>query len=158
MVKLKNNGEEPLADEQEYKVGPGKPPKEHQFKPGQTGNPNGPPVRRTQLWVYLCKYMEMTDAEIDKLDKDGLTQSQQTALKMVEDAKNGKCSGADRLARYIIDRDEGKAVQTQVVDDKRGKRPTTREELEKALRRLDEISKRAEQAQKQVNQRVAMNG
>ena len=26
---------------EEYKVGPGRPPKEHQFKPGQSGNPKG---------------------------------------------------------------------------------------------------------------------
>ena len=25
----------------EYKVGPGRPPKEHRFKPGQSGNPKG---------------------------------------------------------------------------------------------------------------------
>jgi len=29
------------ASEQEYKVGPGHPPKEYQFKPGQSGNPKG---------------------------------------------------------------------------------------------------------------------
>jgi hypothetical protein len=29
------------TSEQEYKVGPGRPPKEHQFKPGQSGNPKG---------------------------------------------------------------------------------------------------------------------
>jgi len=29
------------ASEQEYKVGPGRPPKEYQFKPGQSGNPKG---------------------------------------------------------------------------------------------------------------------
>jgi hypothetical protein len=28
--------------EPEYKVGPGRPPKEYQFKPGQSGNPKGP--------------------------------------------------------------------------------------------------------------------
>jgi hypothetical protein len=27
--------------DQEYRVGPGRPPREHQFKPGQSGNPNG---------------------------------------------------------------------------------------------------------------------
>jgi hypothetical protein len=27
--------------EQEYKVGPGRPPKEYRFKPGQSGNPKG---------------------------------------------------------------------------------------------------------------------
>jgi hypothetical protein len=26
---------------EEYRVGPGRPPKEHQFKPGQSGNPKG---------------------------------------------------------------------------------------------------------------------
>ena len=29
------------AADQEYRVGPGRPPKEHQFKPGQSGNPEG---------------------------------------------------------------------------------------------------------------------
>jgi hypothetical protein len=29
------------ASDAEYKVGPGRPPREHQFKPGQSGNPKG---------------------------------------------------------------------------------------------------------------------
>jgi len=29
------------ASDADYKVGPGRPPKEHQFKPGQSGNPKG---------------------------------------------------------------------------------------------------------------------
>ena len=29
------------ASDAEYKVGPGRPPKEYQFKPGQSGNPKG---------------------------------------------------------------------------------------------------------------------
>ena len=29
------------ATDQEYRVGPGRPPREHQFKPGQSGNPKG---------------------------------------------------------------------------------------------------------------------
>ena len=29
------------TSEPAYKVGPGRPPKEHQFKPGQSGNPKG---------------------------------------------------------------------------------------------------------------------
>jgi len=44
-------------------VGPGRPPKEHQFKPGQSGNPEGPPKHRTHLWSYFCRYMAMTDAQ-----------------------------------------------------------------------------------------------
>jgi Family of unknown function (DUF5681) len=34
-------GSEPDASAEEYKVGPGRPPKEFQFKPGQSGNPKG---------------------------------------------------------------------------------------------------------------------
>jgi hypothetical protein len=34
-------------------------PKEAQFKPGQSGNPAGPPKRRTQLWTYFCRYMAL---------------------------------------------------------------------------------------------------
>src|SRR3954463_6863162 len=30
-----------LPAEETYKVGPGRPPKEHQFRPGQSGNPKG---------------------------------------------------------------------------------------------------------------------
>src|SRR5437868_7079255 len=31
----------PAASSEEYRVGPGRPPKEYQFKPGQSGNPKG---------------------------------------------------------------------------------------------------------------------
>jgi Family of unknown function (DUF5681) len=31
----------PTASAEEYKVGPGQPPREYQFKPGQSGNPKG---------------------------------------------------------------------------------------------------------------------
>jgi Family of unknown function (DUF5681) len=34
------------ASAEEYKVGPGRPPKEHQFKPGQSGNPKGAKRKR----------------------------------------------------------------------------------------------------------------
>jgi len=58
----------------------------------------------------------MTDAELKKLDRTKLTQSQQTALKVIENAREGK-QGFFKLVQYIIDRDEGKAVQRQEVTD-----------------------------------------
>lgn len=97
------------------KVGYKKPPKEHQFPPGESGNPNGPPKRRTQLWVWFCKYMEMNDAELKKLKPEKLTQAQQSALKLVENMKNGKDSGSERLARHVFDREEGKAVEHIII-------------------------------------------
>ena len=101
----------------EYKIGNKKPPKEHQFQPGQSGNPKGSPVRRTNLWVWFCKFMTLTDAELVKLDREKLTQAQQTALRLVENAKAGKYSGSERLARHVFDREEGKAIEHLVIEN-----------------------------------------
>lgn len=87
------------------------PPEEHQFLPGQSGNPKGPPKRRTQLWVYINQFLEMTDTEIERQDRATLTQAQQIALRIVETAKKGEGCGSERLARYCVDRDEGKATE-----------------------------------------------
>ena len=92
------------------------PPEDHQFKPGQSGNPAGPPRHRTQLWLWICKYMGMRDAEIRKLKRAEMTQAQQSALKLVRQAKAGKYCGSERLARYIVDREEGKATEHLVID------------------------------------------
>jgi len=100
-----------------YKVGPGCPPREYQFKPGQSGNPDGSPKHRTHLWCWLCRYMVMTPAELAKLDRKRLTAAQQTALKMTENAVKGKGCRVERLARYIIDREEGRAVERIVFGD-----------------------------------------
>lgn len=37
------------ADERSYQVGYGKPPKDSQFKPGQSGNPAGRPKRKPSI-------------------------------------------------------------------------------------------------------------
>jgi hypothetical protein len=57
------------AEQEKSQVGYKKPPKESQFKPGESGNPKGPPVHRTNLWVWFCKYMSLTDAKLAKLDR-----------------------------------------------------------------------------------------
>jgi hypothetical protein len=37
----------PAGDDGEFKVGPGRPPKEYQWKPGQSGNPKGAPSQKS---------------------------------------------------------------------------------------------------------------
>ena len=50
-------GSQPDALAEEYKVGPGRPPKEFQFKPGKSGNPKGakrkPPSATPDLKLLL---------------------------------------------------------------------------------------------------------
>lgn len=96
----------------ESNVGYKNPPKEHQFPPGQSGNPNGSPPATTQLWRYFCKYMNLTDNQLEKLKAKKLKQNQQAAIVLVENFKAGKFSGSGKLARYIIDREEGRALET----------------------------------------------
>ena len=120
-VGQESQGPEILAvrqgDDDGYKVGPGCPPKEHQFKPGESGNPDGPPRHRTNLWVWFTKYMAMTAEERTKIDRTKLTAAQETALKMVERAIKGKGCGFERLARYIVDREEGKAAEHIIIGE-----------------------------------------
>ena len=111
------------------------PPEEHQFKPGQSGNPAGPPKRRTQLWVYICTYMEMTDAELAKVDRETLTQAQKLALKLVERAAQGKGCDSERLARYCVDRDEGKASEHLIIDKDNDLSDDECEEIRAVLRK-----------------------
>ena len=118
MAKRKQKKGRKLAVRQgDYKVGDKKPPKEHQFQPGQSGNPNGSPKRRTNLWVWFCKYMALTDSELTKLELKEMTQAQQAALKLVENTKNGKNSGSENLARHVFDREEGKATEYLVIEN-----------------------------------------
>jgi len=100
----------------ESKVGYKNPPKEHQFPPGQSGNPNGPPVHRIHLWSWFCQFMLMTDAQLKRLVKKKMTQVQHTALRLVEDMKAGKYSGSNRLARHVFDREEGRPVEHLVIE------------------------------------------
>jgi hypothetical protein len=132
------NSAESLPAEQrenDYKVGPGNPPKEYQFRPGQSGNPDGPPKHRTNLWVWFTKYMNMTDAEIDGLEKTKLTQVQHVALNLVEKVKAGERVGSTTLARYIVDREEGKAAEHLILDNGADLSDTECEDIRELLRR-----------------------
>ena len=117
----------------DYEVGNAKPPKEHQFKPGESGNPKGPPKHRTNLWVWFCKYSNMTDAQLARLDRSKLTQAQQTALKIVEQGTSGAKPEWERMARYVVDREEGKAAEHLLIG---GESELTDEECEQLKGRI----------------------
>jgi hypothetical protein len=51
------------ADDTEYKVGPGRPPKEHQWPPGQSGNPKG---RKPKPRSILLDFKPLFDRALNK--------------------------------------------------------------------------------------------
>lgn len=105
-------------EDKDSKVGYKNPPREHCFKAGESGNPNGPPKHRMHLWTHLCRYANMNNAEFDKVKKmKDLTQAQQSAIKLVENMKEGKYSGSERLARHIFDREEGREIGIEAGEE-----------------------------------------
>jgi hypothetical protein len=59
----------------------------------------------------------MTDAEIAQVDQESMTQSEKAALKLVEDMAARRHTGAEGLAKYVIDREEGRAVEKLQVEE-----------------------------------------
>jgi Family of unknown function (DUF5681) len=66
---LNENNSRPSATESgvEYKVGPGRPPKEHQFKPGQSGNPKGAKRKQKAMALDLKAALEQALSKTIKL-------------------------------------------------------------------------------------------
>jgi Family of unknown function (DUF5681) len=66
---LNENNSRPTATESgvEYKVGPGRPPKEHQFKPGQSGNPKGAKCKPKAMALDLKAALEQALSKPIKL-------------------------------------------------------------------------------------------
>src|SRR5213080_1744635 len=62
-----NNGQKTVsataASAEEYNVGPGRPPREYQFKPGQSGNPKGAKPKPRSLLPDLKRLFEQALSE-----------------------------------------------------------------------------------------------
>src|SRR5258708_35104309 len=53
----------PATSAEEYKIGPGRPPKEYQFKPGKSGNPKGAKRKPPSLLPDLKRLFEQALSE-----------------------------------------------------------------------------------------------
>jgi hypothetical protein len=89
---------------QSEKVGRGHPPKVHQFKKGQSGNPGGRPKGS----VKISSCYERSLSRPYPNDPEGRTYAQVIADKTVELAAKGEIAAI----REVTDRLEGKAKQS----------------------------------------------
>lgn len=84
------------------------PPVEHQFKPGQSGNPNGRPKKLPRLDDLLSDIMGE--------EKDGITAAEAILKRLRQMATQGNIKAAEML----LDRSYGKARQPVELPGKDG--------------------------------------
>jgi len=121
----------------DYEVGYGRPPRQYQFRPGQSGNPSGCTHHKTHLWTYICEYFAMTRAELQRARwRKNLTMARIIALNMVDYLHQSPklTTNAAKLLRDMIERDEGKPAVRIYVDREDALSPDECDEIREALR------------------------
>lgn len=99
-----------IEENKSQEVGPGKPPVEHQFKPGQSGNPAGKKKGTKNLSTILRELVECEMDVIDPFTKktEKKKVSEILMLKLVKKGMNDEDLAS---IKEIFDRLEGKAAQ-----------------------------------------------
>ena len=117
-------------------VGPGRPPVEHQFQPGESGNPAGAPRARTNLWPRLCEFEGMSEAQVKTVQNDKTEPlARRTAAKHALQLFKKGIGGTGIIAtKAIWDRDEGKATEHVRYEREEALTPEECEEIRQQLR------------------------
>ncbi|HPD32161.1 MAG TPA: hypothetical protein PLL20_19380 [Phycisphaerae bacterium] len=99
-------------------VGYGKPPVEHQFAPGVSGNPAGTPPARANLWRHICKFLEAGEDEARRVqgDKSESLARRIAAKQALQLLKKGLVGVALQATMRMWDRDEGRPVAHVVME------------------------------------------
>lgn len=97
-------------DLQKYEVGYKRPPREHQFKPGQSGNPKGRPKKNNNFAEDVLEEMSemITVQENGKLTK--ITKKRALAKRLIADSLSGKVSAIKILTPIL-------AGETKITKD-----------------------------------------
>jgi hypothetical protein len=89
------------ASTEEYKVGPGRPPKETQFKPGQSGNPKGAKRKAKSLLPDLKRVFEQALSDkvtLKQGDKERILTMAEAGIKQLV----AQFARGDRHARHDV--------------------------------------------------------
>jgi hypothetical protein len=127
--------ESALAGPKRTDVGPGRPPVEHQFQPGQSGNPAGAPRARTNLWPRFCEFEGLTEAEVKRIQNDkNEPLVRRTAAKQALQLYKKGIGGTGIIAtKEIWNRDEGKPTEHVRYEREEAMTPQECEELRRLL-------------------------
>jgi hypothetical protein len=105
-------------DDAEYKVGYGKPPKQHRIKKGEVRNPRGRPRKAQSFEAFLNAELAQVMAVTEGGRSLKVTKMQLGAKRLVNDFVMGKSSGRDHVLR-LIDRGAGAESGFTITDEDR---------------------------------------
>lgn len=98
-------------------VGKGKPPVEHQFKPGQSGNPAGKPKGTKHLSTHIQEMLNDENFEI-KL-KDGTLLKERPIKAIIKTAVAKSISGDNRWAEWLAKHGYGEQLKVEINDPRK---------------------------------------
>ena len=105
-----------MSDEtpKEYPIGKGKPPKEHQFQPGQSGNPNGRPKGSKNVHQVLSKILNEQVTVTDAGKKMVVEKLEAAMRALVNKSFEGRPQSLKLLIEVMKDGDD--AIQQPAED------------------------------------------
>lgn len=96
-----------------YEVGYKHPPREHQFKPGQSGNPKGRPKKNKTFKEEISKELDELIYIQENGQKKQITKRRALAKKIINEALSGKTSATKIISPILF--------SEQVADDELSK-------------------------------------
>lgn len=84
-------------DDKKYEVGHGKPPRKHQFKPGQSGNKAGRPKGSKNFQTDVCDTLKMPVPVSENGQRKMVTTQKAALMRLREKALKGDNKAMDRL-------------------------------------------------------------
>ncbi|MEM8736940.1 MAG: DUF5681 domain-containing protein [Planctomycetota bacterium] len=82
----------------DYVVGYGRPPKQHRFQPGQSGNPNGRPKKPKDLPSIVASELKKKVRVTEQGEARFVTRLEALAMRLVEQALKGD----HRALKYLV--------------------------------------------------------
>jgi hypothetical protein len=101
MNSQKNNWRQIVAksDDSDYSVGYGKPPRQTQFKPGQSGNPKGRPKKATTFRDEIERELRSTIVVVEDGKRRRITKCSAIAKRHMHQAMNGNVKSLELMLK-----------------------------------------------------------
>jgi len=105
-----------MADDQEYDVGFGKPPKNRQFQKGRSGNPAGRPKGSVSLATILERELHLKVVIVEKGERRVITKLEAAIRQVCNKAAAGDMIALKQLHALVRSADESAATEPKTDD------------------------------------------